>query len=403
MNLNASRRSFLQEIGIGSLGAMALGGAARVATAQSAGANILGQSGVETSTRPKGVWQPVSDRKIRVGIAGYGVCKFGGDFGFQDHPNVTVVAVTDLIPGRCAELANVCRCAKTYPSLEKMVQDDTIEAVYVATDAPSHAKHCLNALKHGKHVASAVPAVFGSLEDAARLLEAVKTSERKYMMFETSAFRDDCYAMRQIYRAGGFGKLVYTEGEYYHYMQQPIDSFHGWRIGLQPMWYPTHSIAYYVCVAGGTLTEVSCMGMPSVVKHLRPENNRYKNPFGTEIALFRTSDGGMARIAQSWDTPGFEGEVGRVRGQRGSMTGMTYAGELKQLPSLDRPPLPPTVAPGGHGGSHGQLTNEFITAILEDRKPLVDIVMALSLTVPGIVAHQSALKNGELSKIPQFS
>ncbi len=30
------------------------------------------------------------------------------------------------------------------------------------------------------------------------------------------------------------------------------------------------------------------MGMPSIVKHLKPENNVYKNPFGTEIAMMRT-------------------------------------------------------------------------------------------------------------------
>jgi hypothetical protein len=42
-------------------------------------------------------WQPFSDRKIRVGIAGHGLCQFGSIFGFQDHPNVEVVAVTDLI------------------------------------------------------------------------------------------------------------------------------------------------------------------------------------------------------------------------------------------------------------------------------------------------------------------
>ena len=88
----------------------------------------------------------------------------------------------------------------------------------MATDAPSHARHCIEVLKHGKHVASAVPAVFGSLEDADKLSEAVKSSGRKYMMFETSAFHDDCHAMRQIYRAGGFGKLIYSEGEYFHYM-----------------------------------------------------------------------------------------------------------------------------------------------------------------------------------------
>ena len=37
----------------------------------------------------------------------------------------------------------------------------------------------------------------------------------------------------------------------------------GWRIGLPPQWYPTHSNAYYVCVTGGSFTEVSCLGMPS--------------------------------------------------------------------------------------------------------------------------------------------
>jgi hypothetical protein len=46
--------------------------------------------------------------------------------------------------------------------------------------------------------------------------------------------------------------------------------------------------------------------------------------------------------------------------------------------------------------------NEFICAILQDRKPLVDIAAALNLTVAGIVAHHSACKDGELLKIPQF-
>ncbi len=260
----------------------------------------------------------------------------------------------------------------------------------------------MDVLKHGKHVACAVPAVFGSLEDAFKLQEAVKSSGRKYMMFETSAFREDCHAMRVIYRAGGFGKLIYTEGEYYHYMSKPIDSFKNWRVGLPPQWYPTHSGAYYTCVSGGTFTEVSCMGMPSIVGHLQPSNNSYKNAFGTEIALLRTSEGGMARIAVSWDTPGPESEAGRVRGQRGTMWGAPYVGELQRLPDLSTPPLPPTVAPGGHGGSHGHLTEEFVRAVLEDRKPLVDIGMALNLTVAGIVANQSALKDGELLKIPQF-
>ena len=46
--------------------------------------------------------------------------------------------------------------------------------------------------------------------------------------------------------------------------------------------------------------------------------------------------------------------------------------------------------------------DEFVTAILADRKPLVDIATALNMTVAGIVSHASALKGGERLKIPQY-
>ena len=398
---HSSRRLFLQTAGIGAVAA----GLAGLTIAQPPKKPPVIQGFEESATDPKAskAWKPVSDRKIRVGIVGYGVCRFGAAFSFQDHPNVEVVAVSDLFPDRCAALAQACRCKKTYPSLEEMVKDDQIEAIFVATDAPSHTRHCIDVMQHGKHVACAVPAAFGSLEEADQLFDAVKTTGKTYMMFETSYFHEDVYAMREIYRAGGFGKLVYAEGEYYHDSVEQIDSYKGWRIGLPPQWYPTHSNAYYMGVTGGSFTEVSCMGIPSQKELLQVANNRYMNPFGTEVALFRTSEGGMARMAVSWDTPGDSGEKGRVRGQQGSYYGKFEGPAAKELPPIVRPALPPGVNAGGHGGSHGQLTNEFITAILQDRVPLVDIAQSLNMTVAGIVAHQSALKDGELLKIPQYA
>ena len=65
--------------------------------------------------------------------------------------------------------------------------------------------------------------------------------------------------------------------------------------------------------------------------------------------------------------------------------------------------LPPGVEAGGHGGSHGQLMSEFVEALLQERTPLVDIAQSLNMTVSGIVAHESALKDGELLKIPQYT
>ena len=68
-------------------------------------------------------WEPVSDRKVKVGIAGNGHCKFGQTWFYQNHPKVEVVGAK-----------------KTYPSCEEMIKDKEIEAVYIATDARSHGR-----------------------------------------------------------------------------------------------------------------------------------------------------------------------------------------------------------------------------------------------------------------------
>ena len=147
------------------------------------------------------------------------------------------------------------------------------------------------------------------------------------------------------------------------------------------------------------------MATPSILDPFQPGANAYDNIFDTEVALFRTSEGGMARIAVSWGTQGAGAESGHVRGQRGTWNVLTdkYEGEEENLPDLRKPQLPPTLAAGGHGGSHGDLSNEFVSAILEARTPEIDIAMALNMTVPGIIAHRSACRDGELLKIPQYS
>ena len=402
--MQISRRSFMANT---ALGAGLLTASSGMTMAQAPN-TIAGFDNTKTEVDTSTTWQQKYDRKIRMGLVGFGLCQFGTEFGLQNHPNVELVAVSDLFPDRCAAMAQVARCSKTHPSLEEMVKDDSIEAIFIATDAPSHVRHCLDVMKHGEHVGVAVPATWGSVEDADKLLEMVKKTGLTYMMFETSMYHDELYAMRQIYKAGGFGKLIYTEGEYFHYVPTVLPGYLDWRVGPPPIEYPTHSDAYYIGVTDGTFTEVSCMGKRSILPHFMPENNPRKNPFGTEVAFFRTSEGGMARIMCSHDIPGIYSESGRVSGQKGAFwngffDGLPESVELVKTLNLKKPPLPPTVEPGGHGGSHGYLGHEFVMSILENRKPLVDIATALNMTVAGIIAHQSALKDGELLKIPQYT
>jgi predicted dehydrogenase len=431
----ATRRKFLQAAGLGAA-ALAARGVASGAEGDATKADkpvpgkIVDKYGnpvqgfeenIKASAASSKGWKPVSDQKVRVGIVGYGFCQFGAAFGFQDHPNVEVVAVSDLFPDRRDGLAKACRCEKTYDSLEELVKDDTIEAVFCATDPPHHAQHCMEVLKHGKHVAVNCPAVWGSLEQADQLFEVVtKAKGLQYMMFETSYYQPGLWDMRQLYRAGCFGDHVYSEGEYYHYHdgKAPYPSYLGWRDGPPPLWYATHSTAFYIGVTGGTFTHVSAQGRKGTWPYLQPGVNKFDNTFATETALFRTSDGGASRMTCSSDTVGHEGVRGRFRGTLGSFAGddagiglnwgtfddkVNGQGQGKPLPNMAYPPLPPTVDPGGHAGSHGPLMNEFVTAILQDRTPWCNIAEALNMTVAGVMASQSAKRDGELLKVPQYA
>src|SRR5687768_11192501 len=102
--MNTTRRTFIQAIGAG---AAAVGLASQLRGQEKP---IQGFEKTAADPKATAAWKPISDRKIRVGLVGYGVCKFSAAFAFQDHPNVEVVAVSDLLPERCSELSKVTRC-----------------------------------------------------------------------------------------------------------------------------------------------------------------------------------------------------------------------------------------------------------------------------------------------------
>ena len=195
--MNPSRRTLLQSVSAGGV-ALALGGVSR------AGEKVI--QGFEQTTATKQTsdkWEPISDRKIRVGLVGHGVCKFASAFGFQDHPNVEVVAVSDLIPDRCAELSKVARCKKTYPSIEEMVKDDN-DRSSIRRDGCAAARQTLHRSAQARQARRQRRP--GVLRFTGRRTRIVRGGEgragMKYMMFETSCFHDDLYAMRQLYNAG---------------------------------------------------------------------------------------------------------------------------------------------------------------------------------------------------------
>jgi len=57
----------------------------------------------------------------------------------------------------------------------------------------------------------------------------------------------------------------------------------------------------------------------------------------------------------------------------------------------------------GHGGSHPHLVHEFISALVDNREPFPNAKQSANITCVGILAHESALKGGEIIKLPEWS
>jgi hypothetical protein len=57
---------------------------------------------------------------------------------------------------------------------------------------------------------------------------------------------------------------------------------------------------------------------------------------------------------------------------------------------------------GGHGGSHAYLVHEFIDSIANARPPAINAWEAVRYMAAGVVAHQSALRDGEVLSVPDW-
>jgi predicted dehydrogenase len=365
---------------------------------------------------------------VRIGIVGG---RFGATFQWHLHPKAKVTAVCDIRPDSLQRLSEVYRCDATYKSFREMLKHSGLDAVGVFTPAPLHAWMAIESMKAGKHVISAVPAGL-SVDELEEILETVKKTGMKYMMAETSYYRPEVITCREWALEGKFGTIFYSEAEYHHEGLIPLmfdeRGFPTWRHGLPPMLYPTHSTGIVVPVTGERLTEVQAIGWGDGHEVLK--TNAYQNPFWNTTGFFKTSSGHASRISVFWHVAAGGTERGHFFGDRlsyimerpegspntviriskngqtaldsnGYPEGKVAIEAFQQPTYMERLPEPMRVK-SGHGGSHAFLTHEFVSAIVDDRQPTVNIWEAIAYTLPGIVAHQSALRGGEVLKIKDY-
>jgi len=388
---------------------------------------------------------------IRIAIVGTGAFSQCFIPLFKVHPGVDEIILCDLDSAKLDEACKQFDISSKSPSLDDVCSRD-IDAVTIFTQNDRHGPQALQALRAGKHVYSAVPSAI-TMDEIRSLVTAVEETGLTYMIGETSYYYPCTIYCRDRFRKGDFGKAVYAEAEYYHDFDHGIYDVLRWRFGDQwrelggapPMYYPTHSVSMVVSVTGARMTSVSCMGFVDNGEDglYDPDINIYHNPFSNQCALFRMSDGSISRINE-FRRVGHPGTVGMslygtlgsyeeqtgsqawitkqqgvtedlrellecrelpVESRTGAMQSVTAAGThmtASAIHPIDRLPLKFAGKPNGHLGSHQFLVDDFVRACNTGRMPPNNIWMAARYLIPGLIAHESSMKEGQLLDVPDL-
>ncbi|HEY8718486.1 Gfo/Idh/MocA family oxidoreductase [Pengzhenrongella sp.] len=391
---------------------------------------------------------------ISIGIVGAG--QFSGQFAklFTVHPDVDRVVVTDVLPERATDLAEREGLAGTVDSFEALLASD-VDAVAIFTQRWTHGPLVVAALRAGKHVYSAVPMAI-SEDEIREIIEAVRETGLTYMMGETSYYNPATVFAREKVAEGAFGRIFYSEGDYVHDMDLGFYDAYRYSGGAEwkrtasypPMMYPTHSVGGVLGAIPGHAVSVSCIGVRDERGDgvFDREISQFDNDFSNASALFELDNGGVMRINEMrrvgypchiresrfryfgteasfeqmatvsfWqdkqDVHDVTAELATGRSMSPDDPSLAHvAPELRDsfisghAPVHDIARLPAVYhgMPSGHEGSHHFLADDFVRAVVDQTMPPVNAWVAARYTLPGIVAHQSALRAGERLPVPDL-
>jgi predicted dehydrogenase len=357
----------------------------------------------------------MNTKRWRIGLVGVGR---GSGYGklFAEHPACEVVACCDASEEALARFQKELKLPDTacHADYERFLSVP-MDAVFIGTPIPCHADQTVRAMEAGLHVLCEVTAAY-TVEECRRIVAAVRKAGRIYMLAENCIYWPFIQEWKKTIGAGRIGEVFYAECEYLHPIRHllvdPSTGAPRWRANRPPLHYCSHSLGPVLELTGDRI--VRAMGVGQGHRILPAAG---VGGIDIQIGLFETRRGTLIKLLRSSVIPrhpamhyymlqGTKGFIETDRlGPRGP--GHLYVeGEMDKpqeiaLPLVDAS-LPESARAGGHGTAEYSLIRDFLSALETGRKPFLDEVRAMDLTVPGLIAHESAMKGGVWLDVPDL-
>jgi predicted dehydrogenase len=225
-----------------------------------------------------------SDR-LRVGVVGLGYWGPNLARNFNALPDVELVWCCDASEDARARVAPMVPGARMTARFEDLLEDETLDAIVLATPVPSHGEMAVRVLEAGKHCFVEKP-LAQSVADAQRAVDAAERTGRTLMVGHLLEYHPGVQKLKELADSGELGDIHYIYGNRLNLGKLRADENALWSLGA-------HDISVLLHLVGEEPFEVSARGE----SYLQP---------GIEDVVFcflRFPSGISAHLHLSWLDP----------------------------------------------------------------------------------------------------
>lgn len=173
---------------------------------------MLSQTNLDPNQKVE-ITQAKTVRKLKIGIIGTGGIAHAHMSAYKTFPNVEIVALADIVPGRAQSFAKEFGLENVnfYENDRALIDGEKdLDGVSICTYNCEHAKPAIYALEHGVNVLLEKPFTV-TLDEAAEVMRAEKKSGKILTIGFQPRFDENMKMIKKIVESGELGRIYYIQ------------------------------------------------------------------------------------------------------------------------------------------------------------------------------------------------
>ena len=311
-------------------------------------------------------------KKLNFGIIGCGRIAYKHAEAIKKNEKANLLYVCDIIEERAVDYKNKYGAERYFTDYHEMLEMPDLDVVNICTPSGMHAEMGIAAAKAGKHVIVEKPMALSSI-DADALINACDENGVKLAVCFQNRFNPPVQKLRRALEEGRFGKLTHASAVVRWFRPQDYYDQAPWR-GTWAM-------------DGGCLMNQSIhnidllqwmMGPVESVFGYTANNFRKIEAEDVGVAVLEFKNGALGGIEASTTIyPENLEETQAIFGEKGTvMLGGIAVNKIETWKFADSQDenleMEQQDVPNVYGFGHDALIEDFIRAVIEDRRPYID-------------------------------